>query len=510
MAFLSQHFSGLFICCECRPFIRMMWIDPKLVWDPNKYGGIRVIRVPYDQVWLPDILLYNNADVQAFMSSVSTNVIINHVGNITWLSTVIYKSSCTINVANFPFDEQNCSMLFSSWSYDGYQLNLVMVSDEGDVSNYMQSTEWVLVKLFVERNVQYYSCCAEPYPDITYYVHIRRRPMFYVFNMMLPCVLITLVALLGFYVPSDSGEKVTMGITTLLSMTVFLMLVTESMPPSSENLPLIGIYYGVTIAIVSGATAMTVLTLNIHHKGVRGKEPPRWVKKVCFKYLAKILFMRLDLPENMGLDSPLADVIDGPKSTYIRLKSSNSFGRRRKNKSSNRYEGASTSTTVLNGESKKTQTKLRRDSHTRRNILPCCLGDGEKDDQHDPYGRDGVGSRLNAELKADDPHQENGGISPRFARRIRNLGNMASEASSSDNFEKQFSRVLQKVYQTIERNEMRLAEQDRRDAIKLEWQQVAQVVDRLLLYIFVLTTVMVTMVTIITAQVRSKHMASTL
>ena len=94
--------------------------------------------------------------------------------------------------------------------------------------------------LHATRKVAYYSCCAEPYPDVTYTIQIRRKPLFYVFNMILPCWLITLVALLGFYVPSDSGEKVTMGITTLLSMTVFLMLVAENMPPTSDVLPLVG------------------------------------------------------------------------------------------------------------------------------------------------------------------------------------------------------------------------------------------------------------------------------
>ena len=53
----------------------------------------------------------------------------------------------------------------------------------------------------------------------------------------------TIIFILGFYIPSDSGEKVTMGITTLLSMTVFLMLVTEAMPPTSDHLPLIGRYF---------------------------------------------------------------------------------------------------------------------------------------------------------------------------------------------------------------------------------------------------------------------------
>ena len=131
-------------------------------------------------------------------------------------------------------------MLFASWSYDGFQVNLNKVGQSGDVSNYIPNSEWTLVKLHAKRNLVTYSCCTEPYPDVTYTIQIRRKPLFYVFNMILPCCIITLVALLGFYIPSDSGEKVTMGITTLLSMTVFLMLVAESMPPTSDVLPLIG------------------------------------------------------------------------------------------------------------------------------------------------------------------------------------------------------------------------------------------------------------------------------
>ena len=77
------------------------------------------------------------------------------------------------------------------------QVNLQKVGDDGDVSNYIPNSEWTLVKLHVIRNVVFYSCCAEPYPDVTYTIQIRRKPLFYVFNMILPCVLITLVALLG-------------------------------------------------------------------------------------------------------------------------------------------------------------------------------------------------------------------------------------------------------------------------------------------------------------------------
>lgn len=48
-------------------------------------------------------------------------------------------------------------------------------------------------------------------------------------------------ALLVFYVPSESGEKVTLGISALLSMTVFLMTIRDTLPPT-EKTPLISKY----------------------------------------------------------------------------------------------------------------------------------------------------------------------------------------------------------------------------------------------------------------------------
>ncbi|XP_046581855.1 neuronal acetylcholine receptor subunit alpha-7-like [Haliotis rubra] len=425
-------------------WLNQMWLDYGLRWDPDKYGGIKVIRLPHDSVWRPDVLLYNNADVSSFFSSISSNVIVNNEGNVTWLSMVIFKSSCSINVRYFPFDEQNCSLLFSSWTYDGLQLDLVMNSPHGDTSNYIHNSEWLLVKLLVKRNVQYYSCCDEPYPDITYYIHIRRRPLFYIFNMILPCILITLVALLGFYIPSDSGEKVTMGITTLLSMTVFMMLVTENMPPTSDVLPLIGIYYGMTIFIVSFATGMTVFTLNIHHKGTRGREVPSVIRKIAFSCLAKMFCIKVQnskAPASTAVFTPDCNGTTG-SSSYIRFK-----------------------------------------------MAP----------QSDPESAPSkpVVDFKSAAPELEDPLSTNGGLGTHLSHRFRS--GQAGSSAVVENFEQQFMRVLQKVYQTIEQNEIRLADQDRREAIKIEWQQVAQIVDRMLLSGFVALTMVITGVVLLGA-----------
>lgn len=83
------------------------------------------------------------------------------------------------------------------------KVNLLNQAEEGDLSNYVPNGEWDLIDLVVERNVVFYSCCegksflihhssiwiyclmvyisgkSEPYPDITFTIILRRRPLFY-------------------------------------------------------------------------------------------------------------------------------------------------------------------------------------------------------------------------------------------------------------------------------------------------------------------------------------------
>ena len=99
------------------------------------------------------------------------------------------------------------------------------------------------------RNEVIYDCCPEPYLDITFVVKIRRRTVkcfkginqhrftkhhriiinchsileftlkvynvnfqvYYFFNLIIPCVLIASMAILGFTLPPDSGEKLSLG-----------------------------------------------------------------------------------------------------------------------------------------------------------------------------------------------------------------------------------------------------------------------------------------------------------
>ncbi|EGI57971.1 Neuronal acetylcholine receptor subunit alpha-7 [Acromyrmex echinatior] len=63
-----------------------------------------------------------------------------------------------------------------------------------------------------KKNTLIYQCCPEPYVDVTFTIQIRRRTLYYFFNLIVPCVLISSMALLGFTLPPDSGEKLTLAL----------------------------------------------------------------------------------------------------------------------------------------------------------------------------------------------------------------------------------------------------------------------------------------------------------
>ncbi|CAK6980236.1 neuronal acetylcholine receptor subunit alpha-9-like [Scomber scombrus] len=270
-------------------WIRQVWIDAYLTWKKEDYDGLDTIRIPSSYVWRPDIVLYNSADDE-FSSSMETNVVLRHDGQVMWDQPAITKSSCSVDVAFFPFDKQQCHLTFGSWTHNGNQMDLSNALDSADLADFVPNVEWEVLGMPAKKNVILYGCCSDPYPDITFTLHLKRRASFYIFNLLIPCMMISFLAPLGFYLPADSGEKVSLGVTVLLALTVFQLLVAESMPPS-ESVPLIGKYYIATMTMVTASTALTIFIMNIHHCGPEARPVPEWAKKFILNHLARICFV---------------------------------------------------------------------------------------------------------------------------------------------------------------------------------------------------------------------------
>ena len=169
-------------------------------------------------------------------------VIIHSDGTVKWKYPRIQKSFCKLRLRDFPWDHQICKFKFGSWIYDGTKLDIMNISTSADVSMFQSNGEWDMIKMPVKKHVVYYGCCPEPYPDLTFWLIIQRRPLYYMFNLVMPNIFISITTILVFCLPPESGEKLTLSVTVLLSSTVFLLLVAESLPSQSESIPILGVY----------------------------------------------------------------------------------------------------------------------------------------------------------------------------------------------------------------------------------------------------------------------------
>ncbi|XP_062385709.1 cholinergic receptor, nicotinic, alpha 11 [Sardina pilchardus] len=270
-------------------WLNMKWFDHYLKWNQTEYPGVKNLRFTTDQVWTPDILLYNSAD-DKFDSMFKTNVLCNSSGFCEYLPPGIFMSTCNVDVRWFPFDIQKCELKFGSWTFDGWLLDLQMT--DADISGYMPNGEWDLVGVPGTRNEVFYDCCKEPYPDVTFVVTIRRRTLYYALNLLIPCMLLSSMTLLTFLLPADSGEKISLGITVLLSLTVFMLLVAEIMPATSDSIPLIGQYFASIMIIVGMSVIATTVVLQYHHHDPTGGSMPKWVQLVLLQWVAWFLRMK--------------------------------------------------------------------------------------------------------------------------------------------------------------------------------------------------------------------------
>lgn len=193
------------------------------------------------------------------------------------------------------------------------------------MKDFWESGEWEIIDAPGYKHDIKYNCCEEIYTDITYSFYIRRLPLFYTINLIIPCLLISFLTVLVFYLPSDCGEKVTLCISVLLSLTVFLLVITETIPSTSLVIPLIGEYLLFTMIFVTLSIVITVFVLNVHYRTPMTHTMPNWVRAVFLRVLPRVMLMKRPIDQSCSSPAITAGAGGGTATGGVKKKRRNSI-----------------------------------------------------------------------------------------------------------------------------------------------------------------------------------------
>ncbi|KAK3102276.1 hypothetical protein FSP39_010143 [Pinctada imbricata] len=145
---------------------------------------------------------------------------------------------CTTDARQFPFDEQDCTILMQSGSYTNSEVTLTFSQAEVIYYSYKDDDGhpiWNVKRITTEILTSYYRS------DVAFIsFHLQRKSLYYACTMITPSAILSLLTMIAFFIPNDSGEKLSCGLALFLSFVVFLIQIGDIVPENSNGNSVIG------------------------------------------------------------------------------------------------------------------------------------------------------------------------------------------------------------------------------------------------------------------------------
>ena len=241
------------------------WTDEKLTWDPSNNSGIASLFMGYSEVWVPELILTNPSEKLDSFGSEWQFIRYVYNGTAYWYPGDLIKATCAVNAYYFPYDIQECTAQVFPWAYTNQEVNLIPTRDYIGTISYERHGSWSLIQTQAKLEIISYST------SVCFTFWFERKPGYVIINVILPVLFLSLLNVMVFMLPAESGERVSYSITVLLSIAVFLTIVSDTLPRTSEPLPIISYFLVISLVISAIITVAAILNLVLYYRD--GSEP---------------------------------------------------------------------------------------------------------------------------------------------------------------------------------------------------------------------------------------------
>ena len=186
------------------------------------------------------------------------------------------RTVCAVDTALYPFDTQTCGILLTTWTHADHYINMTWVSLNSTISTKFLNPMWSIENIVYDRSTSFEDGSGR-YRTIIMDITLKRKMSFIALVIVIPCLMLTVLTLVIFHLPSHSGDKISLGVEIWTILVVFLLILVESIPGSSVKMPMVGLYNLMLLILVTLSILLSVLGTKIS----RMKQPfPKWIESV--------------------------------------------------------------------------------------------------------------------------------------------------------------------------------------------------------------------------------------
>ncbi|XP_046575833.1 neuronal acetylcholine receptor subunit alpha-7-like [Haliotis rubra] len=217
-------------------FLKFEWTDELIQWNVTENS--EYLRFERSKVWAPDIVIQDSLEYVPYLGFDVQPVSISYQGMALIEVQVKPETSCKMDVTRFPFDQQTCVVIIGSDNYNANELYMDRFVAYGSLLT--ENGEWDAFNVAAQNETELTQIYQGHYKSVV--ITLRRRPLYYVVNLLLPILLISTLNPTVFLVKAETGEKLSTSLTLFLSFTMFISILSGMLPQTSTSTSLVSLY----------------------------------------------------------------------------------------------------------------------------------------------------------------------------------------------------------------------------------------------------------------------------
>ena len=284
--FNSQHEQAQHL--DAKGLLNVGWVDEYRSWN-STFPCIDSMIIPHGEktgMWLPDVAIVTAESFYELTNSKLYPLRVRSNGEIDFAPGGLIRFQCKMELDKFPFDSMTCISRIESWLYNTAKQVFNKDKSDAQLLNFSDHEQWKLTSFTVSFDDVFYPISGLTYGAIDFKITLVRKANFYLVNLILPSIMLSLLECVTFILPEQQVIRIQLSVLLLLAYTMFLSVIQNDLPRSSDQTPLLTIYVTLMIIFIAMAITFQCLVMMMINKATNGSKVPGCLA-ILFRYDGK-------------------------------------------------------------------------------------------------------------------------------------------------------------------------------------------------------------------------------